>query len=313
MTSVAAAAPQATLPVVRSLLGKASRDGQLRSGVLGIRARPHWPGPTEFTQGDFQVRVVACPSALAVREALRDRHDGLWLVVLTDRDESDLGLGITSHFHGLTLRNPDPWDAVRDQFGANRVDRRLIVHPHTRELAAGILAARGDVPWPPARAGFLTLDHVCATVAFRRLDFAELSETLAAEEVLAWAAEFGRAERLRELRELAGEPLTATIVSWLAARCGKAEPILAYLFRAGRIEDVVPLGIAGRAVLACPPGSEPWVLLRVQQLSLPELNQDQLTALVAAAEQVTRTLIGGREDPAIRQAGRILGRADVLV
>jgi hypothetical protein len=305
--------PQATLPVVRSLLGKASRDGKQRTGVLGIRARPTWTGPTDFAHADFKVRVIPCASALAVRDALRQRADGTWLVIFTDRDESDLGVGITSHLYGGVLRNPDPWDAVRDQFGATRIDRRLVIDQRARELAAGMLAARGDVPWPPARAGFLTLDHVCASVANRRLGFAEMSENVAPEEVLAWAADLGRVHLLSELRELAGEPLAETVVEWLSARCGKAAPLVAQLLNAGRVEDVVPVGLAGRAVLACPAGSEPWILLRVQQLNLPDVTADQLRALVAPAEEVIRALLARTDDGAARQTGRILARADVLV
>src|SRR5207245_1696423 len=235
-----------------------------------IRARPAWAGPSEFNYADFEVRVVPCASALAVRDALRHRGDRLWLVLLTDRDESDLGVSVTSHFYGGILRNPDPWDAVRDQFGANRVDRRLVTHAQARELAAGILAARGDTPWPPARAGFLTIDHVCAVVANRQLAFTDISDTVAPEEVLTWAAESGRDLLLRELRELAGEPLTSTVVRWLAGRCGKAEPIVGSLLKAGRVEDIVPLGLAGRPVLACLAGSDPWLLLRIRPLNLPD-------------------------------------------
>ena len=313
MTVAVSSHSQATLPVVRSLLGKASREGKQKSGVLGIRAKATWSGPSEFVYADFKVRVVPCTSALAVRDALRSRGDGTWLVILTDRDERDLGVGITSHLHGGILRNPDPWDAVRDQFGATRIDRRLVIDPRARDLAAGILAARGDAPWPPARAGFLTLDHVCAVVANRRLGFSDLTENVAPEEVFAWAADSGRAVLLNELRDLAGEPLADTVVDWLAARCGKAAPLVAHLLNAGRVEDVVPLGLAGRAVLVCPPGSEPWVLLRVQQLHLPDVTTDQLGAFVAPAEEVTRALLARTDDPATRQTGRILGRADILV
>jgi hypothetical protein len=305
--------PQATLPVIRSLVGKASDDGKCRTGVLGIRARPTWPGPSDFPYADFEVRVVPCTSALAVRDALRQRRQGTWLVILTDRDESDLGVGITSHLVGQKLRNPDQWEAVCDQFGATRVDRRLVSDPRARDLASGILATRGDVPWPPARGGFLTVDHVCAAVANRRLGLTEVSENLAPEEVLAWAADLGRVHLLVELRELAGEAFAETVVDWLAARCGKAASLVSRLLNAGRVEDVVPLGLAGRAVLACPSGSEPWVLLRVQQLNLSDVTADQLTALVAPAEAVARALLTRPDDGAARQTGRVLARADVLV
>lgn len=313
MTVAVSSYPQATLPVVRSLLAKASREGRQRSGVLGVRARPTWTGPSEFAYADFKVRLVPCPSALAVRDALRARAEGLWIVILTDRDEDDLGVGITSHLYGGMLRNPDPWDAVRDQFGATRIDRRLVVDPRAREIAAGILSARGEAPWPPSRAGFLTLDHVCAAVATRQLGFTDLSEAVAPEQVLAWAADSGRAVLLNELRDLTTPALAELVVKWLAARCGKAEPLVAQLLTGGRVEDVVPLGLSGRAVLGCQPGSEPWVLLRVQQLSLPNVTEDQLMALVAPAEEVTRVLLESADERATRQTGRVLARADVLV
>lgn len=285
----------------------------MQTGVLGLRAPASWPGPDEFQYGDFKVRVAPCVSALAVRDALRARRDGGWLVILTERDEGELGIGITSHFYGGVLRNPDPWDAVRDQFGATRIDRRLVVHPQARDLAAGILAAKGDAPWPPARAGFLTLDHVSVAIANRQLGLSDASESVAPEEVLGWAAGSGRAALLTDLRQVAGEPLADTIIEWLASRCGKAAPLVSHLLRAERVEDIVPLGLAGRAVLACQPGSEPWVLLRVQQLNLSDITADQLSALVAPAEEVTRALLSRSDDPSARQTGRVLARADGLV
>lgn len=305
--------PQATWPVVRSLLVRASQDGKRKGGVLGVRSRPAWAGPSTQKVGELSVEVVPCMSALAVREALRQRGHDRWLVILTDRDESDLGLGITSHFYGGVLRNPDPWEAVRDQFGATRIDRRLVAGLQARDIANGILAARGDTPWPPARGGFLTLDHLCAAIAVRRLAFPDLSGSVAPEDVLAWAADSGRSMLLGDLRELAGEPVARVVIRWLAGICGKARPIVEQLLSAGRAEDIVPLGLAGRAVLNCQYGSEPWVLLRAVQLGLPDVTTDQLTALVQPLEHVVRTLIQRRDDPSARQTGRILARADTLV
>ena len=169
------------------------------------------------------------------------------------------------------------------------------------------------MPWPPARAGFLTLDHVCAAVASRRLAFTGASENVAAEEVFAWAADLGRVHLVNELRDLVGEPLNETVIEWLAARCGNAAPLVAQLLNTGRVEDLIPLGLAGRSVLAFAPGSEPWVLLRVQQLDLAAVTANQLSALVAPAEEVTRALLARSDDGAARQLGRILARADTLV
>ena len=142
----------------------------------------------------------------------------------------------------VMLRNPDPWDAVRDQFGATRIDRRLVVDPRARDLAAGILAARGEAPWPPARAGFLTLDHVCAAVANRQLGFTELSETVAPEQVLAWAADSGSSPPSRT--SCGTSPASHSLrpsIEWLcrSLRQGRhrSSPTCS---TAARVEDVVP-------------------------------------------------------------------------
>ena len=86
-------ATRATLPVLRALLDQARRKNY-SSGVLGVRARPEWPGARGRSRTpSVPVRVVPCVSALAVREALLERADGQWLVVLTDRADDDLGAG----------------------------------------------------------------------------------------------------------------------------------------------------------------------------------------------------------------------------
>lgn len=142
----------ATLPVIRALLDEAGRK-DYRSGVLGVRARPVWPTAAEFTHGSTLVRVVACESALAVWEAITARDKSGWLVVLTDREDGDLGAGIRAHLVGNRLRTPDPWEAVRQLFAATGLDPALTSSPVHREIATGLLAAVPAEGWPPARPG----------------------------------------------------------------------------------------------------------------------------------------------------------------
>src|SRR5690606_36181142 len=127
--------------------------GNRLTGVIGLRARCEWTGPAEIIEDGVPVRVRVCESALAVRAELRDRPLDSWLVIITDREESDLGAGILAYLHNQALRTPDPWNAVREQFAADRIDRRLVTHPSARQLASELLAARGDQPCLPARGG----------------------------------------------------------------------------------------------------------------------------------------------------------------
>jgi hypothetical protein len=235
----------ATLPVIHALLDEAGRK-DYRSGVLGVRARPVWPAAAEFTHGSTLVRVVACESALAVREAITARDKSGWLVVLTDREDDDLGAGIRAHLVGNRLRTPDPWEAVRQRFAATGLDPALTSSPVHREIATGLLAAAPADGWPPAPAGVLTRDHALGTVARAHLSFTDPVADLTS--VLSWTADPGLAERIADLRDLAGHPLTDAVLEWAAGRCGMVGGPVLHLLQAGEGRDCVPLGLVAGLV-----------------------------------------------------------------
>lgn len=309
--------PIATLPEVRQLVDSAAKKntdstGAHHPGVIGIRARLEWAGATDISHDGVPVQIELCPSALAVREALRKRGPERWLVIITDREESDLGTGILSHLQGQMLRTPNPWNAVREQFAADRVDRRLVTHPRKGELAAGFLGARGERPWLPARGGLLTYDHAFASVVGRWLDLGHASDPVI-EDVLRWSAKESQSAVVKDLRDASNDVLAEATLSWLASRCGRAERLVAAVMARAELDDLVPLGLAGRAVLACPDGSEPWVRLQLQRLDLDAVSKPELVALVEAAERVLRDLILDDNDTSRRHVGRLLSRADAIV
>ncbi len=233
------AAP-ATLPVVRALLDEAKRKNY-RSGVLGVRTRPEWIGSPTFVHDDTPVTVVPCVSSLAVREALLERVREQWLVVLTDRDDSDLGAGLLSHLVFNRLRIPDPWEAVRHRFAATGIDPALTSSASHRELASGLLTAAPVGGWPPAPGGVLTIDHALTAVASAHLGLADAAVDAAS--VLSWTADPAAPARLADLRRLAGDVLVDTLLAWIAGHTGAASPPLLHLLRAGAAGDAVPLGL----------------------------------------------------------------------
>ena len=200
-----APASLATLPVVRALLDEARRK-QYATGTLGIHARPQWPGSDTFEHQGVPVTVVPCGSTLAVREALRQRRDDRWLVILTDRDDTDLGAGVRSHLLWHRLRTPDPWAAVLGRFAATGLDPALTTGSGRRDLAVGLLACTpAEGGWVPAPGGVLTRDHALGSVARRylRLPMAELDPGA----VLAWTAQPDTASLVADLRGLSGHPV----------------------------------------------------------------------------------------------------------
>jgi PglZ domain-containing protein len=308
-----ATATRATLPVLRALLDQARRKN-FSSGVLGVRARPEWPWAAEFTHADVPVRVVACVSALAVREALLGRADGRWLVVLTDRADDDLGAGVLSHLVWHRLRTPDPWDAVRLRFAAIGVEPALTAAAQDREIATGLLTVAPPDGWPPTPGGVLTRDHALGSVAAAHLGLTD--PVIDATSVLSWTADPAVSTRVADLRTLAGDALAGTVLDWAAERAGAPAPVLRHLLRAGEARDAVPLGlIAG--LLAGEVRAETAQLAREALIRLEPRFGGAAPAgpvLRSWAGESSAVLAGMLQDPAVRgHAQGLLARADELL
>lgn len=232
----------ATEPVVRFFLDEASGK-DYHSGVLGIRAKPSWDGPEKFTHNGRTVVVAPCESTLAVWEALRRRqHDG-WLVILTPCHDDDLGMGVLSHFVYQRLRTPDPWQAVSQRFAAVRLEPALYTRQSNRAVALGLLSAIPDDGWPPAPGGVLTESHAFHAVVRSRLKMVDRGMEVDARAALEWSIHPEATARLADLRDLAGDALADALTDWIAQRCGLMERPVRTLLRAGRVADLVPLGL----------------------------------------------------------------------
>lgn len=306
----------ATLPVVRDLLDQAKRKNY-RSGVLGIRTRPEWTGSRTFSHDDTPVTVVPCVSTLAVREALLERRPNEWLVVLTDRSESDLGAGVLSHLAHHRLRTPDPWEAVRHRFAATGIDPALTGVAAHRELASGLLAAAPTGGWPPAPGGVLTIDHALAAVAREHLGLSDLA--VDATSVLTWTADEHSPLRLADLRQLAGDVLVDAVLTWLARRSGAAGAPLLHLLRSGAAADALPLGLLVE-VLGDARDSNSADAVQLARDSLIRLegrlggSQPPAHVLRAWAKESVSVVTWLLHEPATHPtAERLLARADALL
>jgi hypothetical protein len=243
--TVASGTVTAATPVSTSMLlaiVDEARAKNFETGVIGVRGLPDRALTADLKHEGSTVRVRPAESALAAREVLADHRDGDWLVVVTDRDDDDLGAGILAHFVWSRLRNPDPWDAVRRRFSATGIDPLLTADRiHSRDLAAALLAATPTGGWPAAPAGVLTRTHALGAVASTHLGFeSEVADVLG---VLRWSMSAQSVAALGELRRDVGDLLADTTLDWIAQRAGvAAAPIRALLAR-GELADVVPLGV----------------------------------------------------------------------
>ena len=305
-----------SLPVIRALLDEARRL-DYRSGVLGIRTPPQWAGEDTVLHEDVPVRIVACVSALAVREALLERADEQWLVLLTDRPEDDLGAGVLSHLLWHRLRTPDPWEAVRHRFAATGIDPALTTALAQRELATGLLAATPVGGWPPAPGGVLTRDHALAAVARTHLRLGD--PDVDAGTVLAWTANPEAVGLVADLRQLAGDGVTDAVLAWIAGRAGAAAGPVLHLLRSGAGPDTIPLGLVV-GVLADARDTETGDARQLAREALVRLETRLGGALPTApilrswASEAAGVTVAMLTDPPGRAvAERLLARADDLL
>lgn len=232
----------ATEPIIRARLKKAS-DKKYKHGVLGLRAKPTWEGETFVFEGT-PVTVVGCPSVLAIWEAIDQRDPQHWTVVLTSVDDDDLGDTVLAHLLDGRLITPDPWDALRGNFSASTIEPALYRTTNDRAIANGLLTALSADAYVPAPGGVLTRDHAMSALARDVLgivkDVDVEIDTLA---VLEWSRSADVIDRLATLSASGGPELGSAFQTWLAGRTRSLHGPVAALLAAGRITDLVPLGV----------------------------------------------------------------------
>jgi hypothetical protein len=312
--TVTTAATPVSPSMVLAIVDEA-RSKKYQTGVIGLRGLPD--RAADLQHEGQTVRVRPAESALAAREVLAEHRDGDWLVVVTDRDDDDLGAGILAHFVWQRLRSPDPWEAVRHRFAATGIDPALTSHPRDRELAAALLAATPPTGWPAAPAGVLTRSHALGAVASAHLGFE--GDTADVLGVLRWAMAAHSVVALGELRQGVGDLLADTTLDWIAARAGTASAPVRALLARGELADVAPLGVVLQ--LLTTGDRRDQQVAHQAQLALARLEATRWgdtppsPAALAALGQATSTLLADlvhdrRADADVRRA---LDRADVIL
>ena len=296
----------ATEPIIRARLKKAS-DKHYRRGVLGLRAKPVWDGDA-FDYDGTPVTVVACPSVLAIWEAIDARNADQWTVVLTGVDDDDLGDTVLAHLLDGRLITPDPWDALRSNFSASTIEPALYRSKNDRAVANGLLSVLSTDAYNPAPGGVLTQDHAMSAVARDVLKIVKHTDveidTLA---ILEWSRSQGATEGLAELQASGGAELTAAFRAWLTSRAGRLARPLTAMLESDRINDLVPLGVV--AGLFCQDDASNAVALGVflGRFGLSGLNLDDLNAWYTGARGlVTNSLNAPQQQAALDTAGSIV-------
>ncbi|WP_461025828.1 BREX-2 system phosphatase PglZ [Streptomyces sparsus] len=265
LTGSAAAARLSLATITQYLSAQTSLAGSLagrdrRRAVL-LRCVPQWDGPAEPAWGDGQsARVASAPSPLAVHELLLGHFaDGATgpqvLVVLTDREQTELDPAILARAHKQRVDALDSWEVVQEAFGTQQIDPRL---REEKWAAEALLDAAPPKGWPRLGGGMLSRRNALSALALRRLrlgryadenadqDHTSAADSLDTHTLLGWSLTPGRPERLLELRG----PERAGLTEFLGEKeqAGLAGRAILALVEAEHGPDTVAFGLVCAAL-----------------------------------------------------------------
>lgn len=324
-----------------SLAASLTEDGEGRRRVVVLRSAPQWDGPVEPAWGEGRTAGVAVAlSPLAVHELVLDHLAGrrpgpAVLVVLTDREQSELDPAILARVHKQRIDAVDSWDVVREAFGARQIDPRL---RDANWAAEALLDATPPGGWTPVPGGWLSRQYALTALAQRRLRLGRYDsedgtwgageDRLDAHTLLHWSTRPGAPERLLGLRG----PERAGLTAFLGEQdqAGVAGRALLALVDAERGADAAAFGLVCAALWQhAEPAPETYRARgRAERYfgDQPPAVGEQLDALVAAfgrsAEEYAGTLLTAGNRPgatdadyayeARRTSVTVLDRAAVL-
>ncbi|MER5891789.1 BREX-2 system phosphatase PglZ [Streptomyces sp. NPDC001876] len=267
-----------TATVTQYLASQSEGLGPGKRRVVLLRAEPAWDGPNPLVWGEQrQAVVVGAPSPLAAHELVlaHQRASATGpdvLVVLTDREEAELGPDFLAKVHKQRVNAVDTWDVVREAFGAIGTDGRL---EQDNWAAEALLDATPPGGWPQLGGGMLTRATALTSLALRRLGVGRYdpdrdpedsasarpeepgsgpeqslrgateavldSDTLDVHTLLRWSLTPGGPERLLALRKPERDGLAKFL--GMDERTGQAGRALIALVDAGHGPDAVAFGL----------------------------------------------------------------------
>lgn len=283
-----------TESLLRALVRRAQAD-ETRTQVLAVVATPSWTGEPVITMESGPARVVPCVSSLAVREALANRDgDSETLVILTDRDEADLGQEVLARVWRQRLVRPSGWEALEDRFDVDRLDPALADHRWLVDLLVDVAPARG-YPKPPS--GFLDLPTAWRTLLRHalRLD----TDRPTAGDLVRWGqTDAATAALVGPAREHLDR-----IAQRLATDAGALAPHVLRLVAGGRGSELVPFGLVCDVLWTDEAGADAAVVAARARFEAPlgtrDLAQPTARAWADAATGLVRRAAEAGDEPLV--------------
>jgi len=272
--------------------------------VIGIRssAPPTWDDRTRTEIGGRVVHVAACPSVLAVLDALATRPPDSILVLLTDRTENELGDAVLARLHRGKLLDADRYTLLGDLLATRQLDPRIrtatwLVDALIELTVAEAMPSTARSTLSRSRALTLVLTARLG-VDPERLDLPTLVGVLDDPAVRSRWRALGPDER-------------AGLTGHLVSLHGGAAAVLTAL--AANRDDVLADLLAAQAILAAPASDRAAAEAygRFTESRFPTATPhwaDLAAAAAGALEHVAAATAAARLDQQIRRADAMLGQ-----
>ena len=190
----------------------------------------------EQTIAGEPVRLVACSSELAIREALVNHRGHHKLVILSPFHQGKLGRDVLARLWRNEPQQINPWRTLQQFTDVSAIDPRL-THKKGRWMAEALVDCFDRYRAHMVFGEVLDLDS--AWLALARGYLAYEHNSLELPELLRWSLRDGAGERIKALPA----PVREHLGDWLHPALPGMGPLVEVLIRKDQAQDLVPLGL----------------------------------------------------------------------
>lgn len=202
-----------------------------------------WPEAFDWAQADTQingtaVRIIQCPSELAIREALTRHDESYRLVLLTRLDQSKLGKDVLARLWNCEPQRISPWRNLQQMIRVQEIDPRLTRSKESRWMAEALLDCHDRYRDQVKFGEVLDLETAWLALAKGYLDFHE--PTLDMQALFQWSIK----PDVEQLFAQLPEGVKAHLDDWLEPALPRVSSLVHNLLLNGYAHQLLGVGIA---------------------------------------------------------------------
>ncbi|MGM8930220.1 BREX-2 system phosphatase PglZ [Salinicola halophyticus] len=187
--------------------------------------------------GAQDVRLIWCPSELAVREALVTHQGPEKLIILSPFDQSELGKDVLARLWKNEPQRISPWRTLEQLAHVQTIDPRLTRH-QGRWMAEALLDGFDRFQGHIAFGEVLDLETAWQALAWGYLDYT--APSLELPSLFRWSLQDNAGRRIAALPESVREHLG----EWLRPVLPRVGPLVETLLREGHAHQLLAVGLA---------------------------------------------------------------------